>query len=73
MIGLAKPYFRLVKNPTGIIDTISRAIRLFLYGGIALGEPAHADPRVIQLRAERIVSRSFLASNSHIKTLLAQS
>jgi hypothetical protein len=39
MIGLAKPWLRAFKNPTGTVDAEARAMLLFLYGGIPLDSP----------------------------------
>lgn len=47
MIGLGRPYVRLMQNPTGTIGSVARAMLNFLYYGIDLGLPPHADPRVI--------------------------
>lgn len=46
MIGLAKPFVRLLKNPAGSVDAAARAMLLFLYRGIGLAPPAVATPRV---------------------------
>lgn len=44
MMGIAKPYVRLLKNPSGTVDATSRAMLLFLYSGISLTPPPVFNP-----------------------------
>ena len=71
MIGLASPIIRLFKNPSGVINAVGRALAEFLYGGIALGAPAVATPRILYYQASQNNALSLQASRNTAFSLQA--
>jgi hypothetical protein len=71
MIGLASPFVRRLKSPSGSVDATARAMLLFLYSGLLPDPPPVSVPRVIALLASRSNRVELLASRTNTVTLLA--